>query len=121
MVGVFVAFVFATLYVFASPDRGSSGRLPPSFSRPPVILISLDGFRWDYLQRSQTPALNSLIASGVHANIMRPIFPSKTFPNHYTLVTGLYAESHGIVGNDMYDPTVDQWFHIDNPNAVRTY
>lgn len=46
---------------------------------------------------------------------MRPIFPSKTFPNHYTLVTGLYAESHGLVGNSMYDPDTDEYYFTMGP------
>ena len=67
--------------------------------RPPVtILISLDGFRSDYLDRGITPNLSRLAAGGVRA-AMRPSFPSKTFPNHWTLVTGLRPDRHGIVAN----------------------
>ena len=83
--------------------------LPPSpsalvaESRPPVtILVSIDGFRPDYLQRGVTPNLNRLAAAGISA-AMRPSFPSKTFPNHWTLVTGLVPDHHGIVGNAMDD------------------
>lgn len=65
----------------------------------PVILVSIDGFRPDYLNRGVTPNLNKLIANGVSAEAMRPSFPSITFPNHYTLVTGLRPDHHGIVGN----------------------
>lgn len=69
----------------------------------PVILISIDGFRPDYLDRGLTPNLSALAARGVHG-AMRPSFPSKTFPNHYTLVTGLRPDRHGIVDNTMIDP-----------------
>src|SRR5580693_7274858 len=71
-----------------------------------LILISLDGFRWDYLQKfkAQTPNLNALAAQGVHAQRLISAFPSLTFPNHYTIVTGLYPEHHGIVNNHIYDP-----------------
>ncbi|MFZ4111319.1 MAG: alkaline phosphatase family protein, partial [Polymorphobacter sp.] len=55
--------------------------------RPPLILISVDGLRPDYLDRGVTPNINALAASGVRAKAMRPSFPSLTFPNHYTLVT----------------------------------
>jgi len=69
-----------------------------------LILVSIDGFRADYLDRGQTPTLAALAASGVRAQALRPSFPTLTFPNHYTLVTGLYPEHHGIVNNRMTDP-----------------
>ena len=73
-------------------------------ARPPVtILISIDGFRPDYLDRGVTPNLGRLAAGGVSAS-MRPSFPSKTFPNHWSLVTGLVPDHHGIVGNTLEDP-----------------
>jgi predicted AlkP superfamily pyrophosphatase or phosphodiesterase len=71
-----------------------------------LILVSIDGFRWDYLQKfkAQAPHLNHLAAEGVRARRLIPAFPSLTFPNHYTIVTGLWPEHHGIVNNRMYDP-----------------
>ena len=75
-----------------------------------LILISIDGFRWDYLQKYDAPVLKKLAAGGVHATRMTPSFPSKTFPNHYTLVTGLRPEHHGIVGNWFYDPAIGETF-----------
>lgn len=73
-------------------------------AKPPVtILVSIDGFRPDYLDRGVTPNLSRLAATGVTAP-MRPSFPSKTFPNHWTLVTGLRPDRHGIVANKMEDP-----------------
>ncbi len=65
-----------------------------------TILISLDGFRWDYSARGLTPNLDLIKSNGVHALSLRPCFPSKTFPNHYSIVTGLYPENHGIIAND---------------------
>tara|TARA_B100000315_G_scaffold260939_1_gene328072 strand:+ start:3015 stop:4256 length:1242 start_codon:yes stop_codon:yes gene_type:complete len=78
----------------------------------PLILISIDGFRWDYFDKTDTPHFDELIAGGVKAESLIPVFPSKTFPNHYSIVTGLYAENHGIVANRMYDPEFDAWFYI---------
>ncbi|HET7535331.1 MAG TPA: nucleotide pyrophosphatase/phosphodiesterase family protein [Candidatus Didemnitutus sp.] len=75
-----------------------------------VILISIDGFRWDYLQKYDAPHLKELAAGGVHARRMTPSFPSLTFPNHYTLVTGLYPGHHGIVANNFYDPDLKATF-----------
>jgi len=77
-------------------------------------VISIDGFRWDYLQKFAAPTLRQLAAAGVHATRMTPSFPSKTFPNHYTLVTGLYPEHHGIVSNYFYDPVQDRKFAMNN-------
>ena len=73
-------------------------------ARPIVILVSIDGWRWDYLERFAPPSLTALAKAGVRSEGLIPIFPSKTFPNHYTLVTGLYPERHGIVSNSMLDP-----------------
>ena len=70
---------------------------------PITILISIDGFRADYLQRALTPNLSALAAQGISA-AMRPSFPTKTFPNHYAIVTGLRPDRNGIVGNKMEDP-----------------
>ncbi len=69
---------------------------------PVTILVSIDGFRSDYLNRGVTPNLSRLAAGGV-TGIMHPSFPSKTFPNHWTLVTGLYPDHHGITANKMED------------------
>lgn len=86
---------------------------------PTTILISLDGFRADFLNRGITPRLNQLIAEGVSPVYMTPSFPSVTFPNHYTLVTGLYPESHGIVGNTFWDEDLQEEFFYTNPNAMQ--
>ena len=85
---------------------------------PTVILISLDGFRWDYLDIAETPNLDRLAAAGVRAEALVPIFPTKTFPNHYSIATGLYADHHGIVGNAMYDPELDASFSMRDRAAV---
>lgn len=86
--------------------------------RPPVILISIDGFRSDYLDRGVTPVLSRLAAEGARGG-MRPSFPSKTFPNHYTLVTGLRPDRHGIVENTFEDPEIPGvTFKMANRDAV---
>lgn len=82
---------------------------------PTTILISLDGFRADFLTRGVTPTMNQFIAAGISPRYMKPSFPSVTFPNHYTLVTGLYPESHGVVGNTFWDPDLEAEFHYTDP------
>jgi len=78
--------------------------------------VSIDGFRWDYLQHYAAPTLQRLAAAGVHARRMTPSFPSKTFPNHYTLVTGLRPEHHGIVSNYFFDPDLQASFNKNLPS-----
>ena len=82
---------------------------------PTTILISLDGFRADFLDRGLTPRLNSLIVEGVSPKYMLPSFPSLTFPNHWTIMTGLHPESHGIVGNTFWDPALGEEFYYTDP------
>ncbi|XP_072265018.1 ectonucleotide pyrophosphatase/phosphodiesterase family member 1-like [Pyxicephalus adspersus] len=79
---------------------------PAGFSQPPVILFSLDGFRAEYFQTwsGLLPVISKLKKCGTYTRALRPVYPSKTFPNHYSIVTGLYPESHGVVDNKMYDP-----------------
>lgn len=76
--------------------------------------MSLDGFRRDYLKLYAPPALTSLAAEGVIADAMIPVFPALTFPNHYSIVTGLYPEHHGIVANWMFDPEFNASFTMNN-------
>ncbi|KAI9802519.1 MAG: hypothetical protein M1833_001591 [Piccolia ochrophora] len=83
---------------------------------PTTILISLDGFRADFLRRGLTPTLNSFVADGVSPKYMKPSFPSLTFPNHFTLATGLHPESHGIVGNTFWDPNMGAEFYYTDPD-----
>jgi predicted AlkP superfamily pyrophosphatase or phosphodiesterase len=86
-------------------------------ARRPVLLISIDGYRADYFDRHLTPTLAAMAADGVHAEAMQPSFPSLTFPNHYTLVTGLVPDHHGIVNNTMADPALGR-FSLSNREAV---
>ena len=86
--------------------------------QPTVILVSLDGFRDDYLNLYRPANLNSLAAGGVRARWMIPSFPSKTFPNHYTIATGLYPQNHGIVENNIYDPLFKAVFTLSDRREV---
>jgi predicted AlkP superfamily pyrophosphatase or phosphodiesterase len=86
--------------------------------QPTVLLISLDGFRYDYLNLYRPPNLKALAAEGVRARWMIPSFPSKTFPNHYTIATGLYPQNHGIVENNIYDPVFKAVFNLTDRKEV---
>jgi alkaline phosphatase D len=84
-----------------------------------VVLVSLDGFRWDYAKRDGAKNLLALGKKGVWApEGMLPSFPSLTFPNHFTIVTGLYPEHHGLVANSFYDATRDARYAIADAKTV---
>jgi ectonucleotide pyrophosphatase/phosphodiesterase family protein 5 len=84
--------------------------------KPKVLLVSYDGFRWDYLKKISNPVnFNRIIKQGVYATQgLQNAYITKTLPNHYTLVTGLYEESHGLIANYMYDPVFNESFSIEN-------
>jgi predicted AlkP superfamily pyrophosphatase or phosphodiesterase len=81
-----------------------------------VVLVSIDGFRYDYLDRYPSPNLHRLVAAGVRAPLVAN-FPTKTFPNHYSIVTGLFPAHHGVVDNTMYDPEFDAVFRMSDSAA----
>ena len=93
-----------------------SAQQPVKDLKPTVILISLDGFRYDYIDKYSPPTLNTLARDGVRAKWMIPSFPTKTFPNHYTIATGLYPQNHGIVENNVWD--YDKKFEMSNTRRV---
>jgi alkaline phosphatase D len=84
-----------------------------------LVVLSMDGFRWDYPQLYHTPNLDRMAKKGVKAVSLMPSYPTKTFPNHYTLATGLYPDHHGIVQNSFYDPNLDRTFRMGDREAVQ--
>src|SRR6202171_3510327 len=100
-----LAVLLALVLLCAAPaPRGAAG------DPPILILVSFDGWRWDYIDRQPAPNLRALAARGVRTTAMIPSFPVLTFPNHYTIVTGLYPEHHGVVGNTMRDASMPERF-----------
>ena len=100
------ASVVGFLCAFALAAQSGSGGVNRAehLDKPYVVLVSLDGFRADYLDRFRLPNLARIMKRGVRAKWMNPVFPTLTFPNHYSLVTGLHPQKHGIVSNSFYDP-----------------
>lgn len=89
----------------ALAQSGSGGKNKAEhLDKPYVIMISFDGFRHDYVDRVETPNFDRIARAGVRADGLIPIFPSKTFPNHYAIATGMYAENHGLIDNSFWDP-----------------
>uniref|UniRef100_A0A8C9N9F3 Alkaline phosphodiesterase I n=1 Tax=Serinus canaria TaxID=9135 RepID=A0A8C9N9F3_SERCA len=94
---------------------------PDGFSLPPLIIFSMDGFRAEYLETwsSLLPNIEKLKTCGTHSKYMRAVYPTKTFPNHYSIVTGLYPESHGIIDNNMYDVNLNAHFSISGEEKFK--
>jgi predicted AlkP superfamily pyrophosphatase or phosphodiesterase len=98
-------------------DHGPNS--PQQMAKPYVVLVSLDGFRYDYAKKYHADHLLALAAQGASApDGMLPAYPSITFPNHYTIVTGLYPEHHGIVANSFYDPVRKDTYSYHDPKSV---
>src|SRR3954466_587050 len=107
-----LAVILALAVVGAAPAGQRAG------DAPILILISFDGWRRDYIDRLPVPNLKALAARGVRAAALIPSFPILTFPNHYTIVTGLYPEHHGVVANNMRDPSMPERFTQSSDTAM---
>lgn len=130
-----LAALAACLSLCAQPSQAQESRrraIPPVISvdhgpndakqlnKHYVVLVSLDGFRWDYPTKYGATHLLAIGVRGASApQGMIPVYPSLTFPNHYTIITGLYPEHHGIVANSFYDPARRETYSYRNPEAVR--
>lgn len=107
------------VFILISCDQSQNQKSPTSEGTNPVLLISFDGFMNEYLERNETPNFDRLIENGVKAEYLVPVFPTKTFPNHYTIVTGLFAENHGIIANRFPDNKLNARFSfgpVNSPN-----
>jgi predicted AlkP superfamily pyrophosphatase or phosphodiesterase len=110
-------FLLSLVPLAAQPVRGG-GPLendPSHRDKPYVLLISLDGFRFDYAERHKAANILKLRDSGSHAGSLLPVYPTTTFPNHLSLVTGMYPAHHGIVENNFYDPVRKAPYVFRNP------
>jgi predicted AlkP superfamily pyrophosphatase or phosphodiesterase len=117
-----LAFVIAVQQIFAQDTTQHiiQGRTnsPDQQKKPYIILISADGFRYDLAKKYNATNLLRLSSEGVAADYMQPSYPSLTFPNHYSIITGLYPAHHGIVDNSFYDAQKNQSYTISNKKAV---
>ncbi|XP_070556165.1 venom phosphodiesterase-like [Ptychodera flava] len=98
-------------------NENGEAQCPAGYTKRPLVILSLDGFRADYLDKGFTPNIAKIANCGVYAPSMRPVFPTYTFPNHYSIVTGLFRESHGIIANNMYDPEFNAVFSLGSDES----
>jgi predicted AlkP superfamily pyrophosphatase or phosphodiesterase len=106
------------LFGLAALVLACSGQPARDDQRYPLLLISIDGFRHDYFDLTDTPALDRLVAGGLKADSLHHVFPTKTFPTHYSIVTGRHPGTHGVVANSMWDPIRDARFSLGDREAV---
>jgi len=83
-----------------------------------VLLVSMDGFRADYLEITDTPNFDKLANNGIRSEGLKPVFISKTFPNHYSIATGMYAENHGLIANSFFASDLDKHYSILDRESV---
>jgi len=115
----FYTLLFSVLLsVLVISCKGTHSPDPDTNDKPYVVMLSLDGFRWDYPQKANTPNLDRIAENGVRAESLRPCFPTKTFPNHFSIATGLYPDNHGIVLNNFYDSAMDVSYSPGNRESV---
>jgi predicted AlkP superfamily pyrophosphatase or phosphodiesterase len=117
-----ISFLLIRFFLFLlliSSSHAEPNSVPPRDRI--LILVSIDAFRADYLQKFKPPHLLKLANDGVHAEKMIPMFPSMTFPNHQTIVTGLRPEHHGVIHNNFYDPERKESFAFNKYKPEDTF
>ena len=102
------------IFIFVACD---SDRSPEQSTHQKVLLVSFDGFMNEYIDRNPTPNFDRMIATGTKAEHLIPVFPTKTFPNHYSQVTGLLVENHGIISNSFPDDSLGGRFSYGPPDG----
>jgi len=112
---VYIGFILISFACITDKQKSESRNYD---DQPYVVMLSMDGFRWDYPEKANTPNLDFIEEIGVRAEASIPCFPTKTFPNHYSMATGLYPDNHGIVQNSFYAPDLGRYYSISNIEAV---
>jgi predicted AlkP superfamily pyrophosphatase or phosphodiesterase len=117
LVGAILLFTGGTLSAQGvSADRENA---PGQLDKPYLVLVSLDGFGWNFTDLCATPAFDRIAAQGLKAEALQPVFPTLTFPNHYSIATGLLPRNHGIVANSFRHEDGQQWYHYKDRTAVQ--
>ena len=107
---IFYSFLFKSVFFLTLLSANKNDQY--------VLLISFDGFRADYIDWYDTPNFDQIKLNGVKAKSLKPVFPTKTFPNHYSIATGMYIENHGLIGNNFFDEKLKQFYTLKDRNKV---
>lgn len=118
---IFILFISSCSLFDKSNERtfGPKQNLKKFDHSPTVIMISLDGYRYDYTDKYKPTHLYKFRNEGLYTKSLRPVFPSKTFPNHYSLITGMKAGKHGLVANRFYDPKFDKKYVLGDADSIK--
>ncbi len=102
----------------AAGNESGSFQAPEQPQQPHLVLISVDGLRWDFPDIYAMPALDRMESLGLKAEAMQPAFPTVTFPNHYSIATGRLPGQHGLVANEFPSDDRERWFNYKDRTTV---
>lgn len=113
-------WVCALLMLLATATgHAGSFNAPEHADKPYVVLVSIDGFGQDFAEKADTPALDELAATGIRASALVPVYPTLTFPNHYSIATGLYPADHGLIANHFPAADGHGWYRMYDRESVQ--
>jgi len=112
-----ILFIWISLFILTSCKNNALVNKPSE--KQYVLLVSFDGFRNDYPEKFSLPNFQQLKQKSSYSKGLIPSFPSKTFPNHYTIITGMYPGSHGLVDNKFFSPSLQKIYSIPDRSAVQ--
>lgn len=117
-IGPGLAALLLAVLLLAAACATTPPNAPAQRDAPYVVLVSFDGFRWDYAAMTDTPAMDRMAREGLKARSLQPVFPTITFPNHFSIATGVQPWRHGIVANDFPDENKQDWYHLKVRSTV---
>jgi predicted AlkP superfamily phosphohydrolase/phosphomutase len=107
----------AIAFAESKPSGGTNS--PEQANKPYLVLVSIDGFRWDFADRYGASAINGIGERGLVAEALQPVFPTLTFPNHFSIATGVLPTRHGIVANEFPHEDGENWYFYKNRPVVQ--
>lgn len=111
-------YIILTGIIFIGSCNLTENNHESSGEKSYLVMLSMDGFRWDYPEKANTPNLDFIEKIGVRTDASIPCFPTKTFPNHYSMATGLYPENHGLIFNNYYATDLGKFYSISNRESI---
>ena len=114
-----IVALFALLAVFLAGCSTIDPNRADQRSKPYLVLVSFDGFRWDYDSLTDTPAMDRMAREGLKAEALQPAFPTVTFPNHFSIASGTLPWRHGIVANDFPAGNGEDWYRYKDRSKVQ--